>query len=221
MRLKKEFVEKISKKTIDSLISKDLIIWEEVSIPSTSEIAEINIPIYTLDGYPVYSAIGDNFGNLWIGAADGLYILPDQVPIVAQNANTSIDDVIRVSNESCILSGDCKKELMIYPNPYFPNQGNTVKFLLESTSQGNLEIYDFAGRKIDDVDCSLDQEPGYLVCHWNGYDKSSQRVSNGVYFCRLKVGGNYYWEKLITINYRHSVFRIPPRRRPSTESSIY
>ena len=28
MRLKKEFVEKISKKTIDSLINKDLIIWE-------------------------------------------------------------------------------------------------------------------------------------------------------------------------------------------------
>ena len=28
MRLKKEFVEKISKKVIDSLIRKDLIIWE-------------------------------------------------------------------------------------------------------------------------------------------------------------------------------------------------
>ena len=28
MRLKKEFVEKISKKIIESLISKDLIIWE-------------------------------------------------------------------------------------------------------------------------------------------------------------------------------------------------
>ena len=28
MRLKKEFVEKISKKTIDSLIKKDLIVWE-------------------------------------------------------------------------------------------------------------------------------------------------------------------------------------------------
>ena len=28
MRLKKEFVEKISKKVIESLISKDLIIWE-------------------------------------------------------------------------------------------------------------------------------------------------------------------------------------------------
>ena len=28
MRLKKEFVEKISKKTIDSLMSKDLIVWE-------------------------------------------------------------------------------------------------------------------------------------------------------------------------------------------------
>jgi len=28
MRLKKEFVEKISKKTIDSLINKDLIVWE-------------------------------------------------------------------------------------------------------------------------------------------------------------------------------------------------
>ena len=29
MRLKKEFVEKISKKIIDSLIRKDLIIWED------------------------------------------------------------------------------------------------------------------------------------------------------------------------------------------------
>ena len=28
MRLKKEFIEKISKKTIDSLINKDLIVWE-------------------------------------------------------------------------------------------------------------------------------------------------------------------------------------------------
>ena len=28
MRLKKEFIEKISKKIIDTLISKDLIIWE-------------------------------------------------------------------------------------------------------------------------------------------------------------------------------------------------
>ena len=29
MRLKKEFVEKISKKIVDSLIRKDLIIWED------------------------------------------------------------------------------------------------------------------------------------------------------------------------------------------------
>jgi len=28
MRLKKEFIEKISKKIIDSLLSKDLIVWE-------------------------------------------------------------------------------------------------------------------------------------------------------------------------------------------------
>jgi uncharacterized protein len=29
MRLKKEFIEKISKKIIDTLISKDLIVWED------------------------------------------------------------------------------------------------------------------------------------------------------------------------------------------------
>jgi len=43
MRLKKEFVEKISKKIIESLISKDLIIWE--SSPDKLELIINNIII--------------------------------------------------------------------------------------------------------------------------------------------------------------------------------
>jgi len=43
MRLKKEFVEKISKKIIESLINKDLIIWE--STPDKLELIINNIII--------------------------------------------------------------------------------------------------------------------------------------------------------------------------------
>ena len=43
MRLKKEFVEKISKKIIESLIKKDLIIWE--STPDKLELIINNIII--------------------------------------------------------------------------------------------------------------------------------------------------------------------------------
>ena len=43
MRLKKEFVEKISKKIIESLINKDLIIWE--SSPDKLELIINNIII--------------------------------------------------------------------------------------------------------------------------------------------------------------------------------
>ena len=170
----------------NNCIDDDLLVWDEVSIRTE------------LDGYPVYSAIGDNFGNLWVGAADGLYSLPNEIPIIDPNANTNY--FTRVPNESCIITGDCKKELMIYPNPFFPKNGNKAKFLLEITDPGKLEIYNFAGKKIDTEDCSLDEQPGYLVCYWDGYNKSSHKVSNGVYFCKIKSGKKEYWQKLGLVN---------------------
>ena len=99
-----------------------------------------------------------------------------------------------------MISGDCPTELNIYPNPYFPGQGTRAKFLLETSSNGSLEIFNFSGKKVDDVECSSTAQPGYLVCFWDGYDKSNQSVANGVYFCKISVSGQAYWQKLGLVN---------------------
>ena len=35
---------------------------------------------------------------------------------------------------------------------------------------------------------------------WNGRNSYGHKVSNGVYFCRLKNNNNIYWSKLMVIN---------------------
>ena len=35
-----------------------------------------------------------------------------------------------------------------------------------------------------------------IICHWNGLNGNGQRVANGVYFCKLKVGSQIHWGKL-------------------------
>ena len=34
---------------------------------------------------------------------------------------------------------------------------------------------------------------------WDGRNKNNDIVSNGVYFCRLKLNGKYYWTNLMVI----------------------
>ena len=35
---------------------------------------------------------------------------------------------------------------------------------------------------------------------WDGKNEYGKKVANGVYFCRLSLGGKYYWTKLAVIN---------------------
>ena len=35
---------------------------------------------------------------------------------------------------------------------------------------------------------------------WDGKNEYGKKVENGVYFCRLSLGGKYYWTKLAIIN---------------------
>ena len=51
MRLKKEFIEKISKKIIESLLSKNLIVWESSHDKLKSVISEIIIDDLMVEDY--------------------------------------------------------------------------------------------------------------------------------------------------------------------------
>lgn len=73
------------------------------------------------------------------------------------------------------------------PNPFNPQV--TVRFdLPRHTDVAELEIFDVAGRRVRSMsETSL--APGAHEFTWNGADDSGQRMSSGMYFARLRAGG--------------------------------
>jgi hypothetical protein len=83
-----------------------------------------------------------------------------------------------------------------YPNPFGPQ--TTIAYTLSSPAEVRLEIYDVAGRLVR----TLVSEPGTPGEHrlsWDGRDLRGIRVSPGIYFIRLEVGGRGTTRTLVRI----------------------
>ena len=88
-----------------------------------------------------------------------------------------------------------------YPNPFYVNEGyNYVRFIFdyESNSNTQLDIYDFSMKHIVNIN-NIEEIGSSGQFLWDGRDKYYNQVSNGVYFCRLKINQKYYWTKLMVI----------------------
>ncbi|MCP4583726.1 MAG: T9SS type A sorting domain-containing protein [candidate division Zixibacteria bacterium] len=77
---------------------------------------------------------------------------------------------------------------MAYPNPF--NASTTIYYSLTRLSNVRLEIYDILGRQIESV---LDEyrPAGNYQVRWN-----SERISSGIYFCRLDVDDHSEYIKI-------------------------
>ncbi len=97
-----------------------------------------------------------------------------------------------------------KNKLIIWPNPFLIGQNFNVDFAFKTNpDDGVLDIYNFSMDKVKSVDCSnYNEYYGNLECSWDGKNKNNITVANGVYFCKLSVGKNEVWEKLMVINTR-------------------
>ena len=71
------------------------------------------------------------------------------------------------------------------PNPFNPQ--TTLTFSLPSASHVRLTVYDVSGRLVATL-LDEDRGPGVWNVVWEGRDKTSQRVSSGVYFYRIEAG---------------------------------
>ena len=72
-----------------------------------------------------------------------------------------------------------------FPNPFNPT--TTISYALSEQSNVNLTIFDIRGKEVTTLEQS-DKPPGYYSVQWNDLDQSGERVSTGVYFCRLEAG---------------------------------
>tara|TARA_B100000029_G_scaffold516203_1_gene627625 strand:+ start:7797 stop:9398 length:1602 start_codon:yes stop_codon:yes gene_type:complete len=136
--------------------------------------------------------------TLWAGSPDGIFYSYD---------NGVVWHMYRSWNHT-IDSEDDNKRLSAYPNPFYideVNQYNSdghvriVYYNDDVNSNVILDIFDFNMTHIINLDQpTIINSEGQFI--WNGRDKFSNQVQNGIYFCRLKLSGKIYWTKLMVIN---------------------
>ena len=157
--------------------------WSKVEIPDWI-FDQIGIIGEQDDNFKVYTSYIDinNSSALWIGTTEGL--------IVSDMLTSTFYYPYLEEAES----------LIIHPNPYLVDSHSNVTFELESAINGRLEIYDFSMTRVLSQNCDSNGER--IICHWNGLNGNGQRIANGVYFCKLKVGSQIHWGKLGIVKFR-------------------
>ncbi len=73
-------------------------------------------------------------------------------------------------------------ELSNYPNPFNPS--TTIRFNIDRDELIKLEIFNLKGQIVKEL-FNGQLSPGHHTKTWNGTDDNNQRVSSGIYFCRL------------------------------------
>ncbi|MBE0433873.1 T9SS type A sorting domain-containing protein [candidate division WOR-3 bacterium] len=72
-----------------------------------------------------------------------------------------------------------------HPNPFRVETG--IRYQLPRPDFVTIAIYNVSGQRIKTL-VNEHTDAGYYAIRWDGRNESSQTVSNGVYFCRMKAG---------------------------------
>ncbi|GAI33721.1 unnamed protein product, partial [marine sediment metagenome] len=82
-----------------------------------------------------------------------------------------------------------------YPNPF--KTETAIHYQLPQPNTVTIAIYNVSGQLMQTL-VNEHRDAGYYTIHWDGRSQDSQRVSNGVYFCRM-VAGEYVSVKKILL----------------------
>jgi hypothetical protein len=86
-----------------------------------------------------------------------------------------------------------------YPNPF--NPATTIPFIISAAGAGKpvtISFYDAAGRLADRYELGV-REPGNHTFRWNPTARHRGDFPSGVYYCRLRIGGETFTRKMILL----------------------
>jgi hypothetical protein len=83
-----------------------------------------------------------------------------------------------------------------YPNPF--NPVTNITFTVPGRAQTRLSIYNLEGRLVKSL-FDTEFEGGVKTVTWDGRDSRGNPVSSGVYFYRLRAGGDVMTKKMILL----------------------
>jgi hypothetical protein len=165
--------------------------WVNLESTNISERSWIRVEHNLLDHVPLTSnmmfrfvASDEDPGSVVEAGVDDFeivsYLAPDPTRIPG---DTPLPAVVRLDQN--------------FPNPFNPE--TTIRFTIPPPGDGvTLGIFDVGGRLINRL---VDNENivGERTVRWNGKDSRGSNVSSGVYFYRLRTGGQTFSKKLILL----------------------
>ncbi len=137
--------------------------------------------------------------SLWVGSPDGL----------ARTTDGGVTWAVERKFVSTTTEGE--ERFYAYPNPFQPASDNFlegsghVRFQYhiasgETNRPAAITIYDFALDPVVELDPRPHFSTGDFSQGWDGRNSAGFQVANGVYYCRLKIGADEYWTKVVVIN---------------------
>lgn len=103
---------------------------------------------------------------------------PDQVP----GLRDFFLNLIGLPAETMLAAG-----ANAYPNPC--RSGVALRFQIASgTDAAAIEIYDVTGRSVRRIERPTVADDGTITLDWTGFDEGNEKLSAGVYFCRVLAG---------------------------------
>jgi len=143
-------------------------------------------------------------GSSWEPMNDGLEemnincldVNPDNYLFVGTNGSSAYRWQLLVGAEENKETSIGEFVFFAKPNP--AKTQTTLNFQLTKETSVDLSIYDIQGRLVKVLISDIKQVGTYSVS-WTGFDEKDNRVSAGVYFCRLTVGETMHLQKLILV----------------------
>ncbi|MDD2890184.1 MAG: T9SS type A sorting domain-containing protein [bacterium] len=126
--------------------------------------------------------IADNLPSWYNPGYPGDFVLRANVTYVGVEENTEL--VLR------------NTELKINPNPIVNN--GTISYSLKQGSKVELNIYDLSGKLVKTLDNGI-QTLGTKTINWDAKDNCGNKVSSGMYFCKLKTGTDTLTKTLVVL----------------------
>jgi len=104
----------------------------------------------------------------------------ERLAIQTQDAAFSVSSTDKKTSESAII--ETFRLHQNYPNPFNPS--TTIAYDLPRQSHVRLQIFNIEGKLIRTLASGI-QPSGFHSAVWDGTDDTNNKVSNGMYFCRL------------------------------------
>jgi len=168
--------------------SSDAIDWTEISGQSLTNYQCAD----TLTQRFRFSTISDQYFRLYatkLGADSygNYYCQIAEIKISLDTTTTSMETPI---------SGPGTELLQNYPNPF--TRYTTIAYTLQNVSEVNLSIYDFLGRKVEDL-VNKRQAAGTYTVEWNGPEVNEAVSGSAYYLIRLTTDERTLTRKMLRI----------------------